>query len=206
MRRTRKRKENQAIRRQAVSAVDDLTSKTRSTATHDDSHKSSSVALPALSVIVDVDLVVDAQALTLTAAKRHVVVDSTVVLARRPAPRCEPLIRDYEGLGRRWGQTSAYRCTAVDVKDGVKVQVDVKTRNRLVTDHGTSRSDDTITYVAAGNQRRRLVTNRQRSTSTCSDLVRCLIDTLQPGLASVWRRTSSASGCSASAEAAATTL
>jgi hypothetical protein len=59
-----------------------------------------------LSVIVDVDLVVDAQALTLTAAKRHVVIDSTVFVARGPDPRREPLICDDEGLGRRWGQTS----------------------------------------------------------------------------------------------------
>ena len=85
-------------------------------------HKSSA----RLSVIVDVDLVVDAQALTLTAAKRHVVVDSTVVVARGPAARSEPAIRDYEGLGRRRGQTSTYRCAAVDVKAGVNVQVDVK--------------------------------------------------------------------------------
>jgi len=77
-------------------------------------------------MIVDVDLGVDAQALTLTAAKRHVVVDSTVVVARGPAARCEPSIRDDEGLGRRWGQTSTYRCAAVDVEDGVNVQVDVK--------------------------------------------------------------------------------
>jgi len=33
-------------------------------------------------VIVDVDLIVDAKALTSTAAKRHVVVDSTVHLGR----------------------------------------------------------------------------------------------------------------------------
>jgi hypothetical protein len=43
-------------------------------------------------MIVDLDLVVDAKALTLTAAKRHVNVAATVDLARRPAPRCEPSI------------------------------------------------------------------------------------------------------------------
>jgi hypothetical protein len=38
-------------------------------------------------VIFDVDLVVDAKALTLTAAKRHVVLDPTVAVARGPRHR-----------------------------------------------------------------------------------------------------------------------
>jgi len=41
-------------------------------------------------VIVDVDLALDAKALTLTAAKRHVDVESILDLARRPALRGAP--------------------------------------------------------------------------------------------------------------------
>jgi archaellum component FlaG (FlaF/FlaG flagellin family) len=67
-------------------------------------HKSLSVASRSLSVIVDVGQVVDAKALTLTSAKRHVVLDPTVVVAR--------------GAGRAASRRDA--TTRVEVDDGVR--------------------------------------------------------------------------------------
>jgi hypothetical protein len=83
-----------------------------------------------LFVIVDLDLVVDATALTLTAAKRHVVLDPTVDLARGPPPRCAPSICGYEGRGQRWGQR--LRIASLPSRSTMLVNVNAYDHVRLV--------------------------------------------------------------------------